>query len=122
MATQRFYRYADSDPSRSPALGDRTSLIRDVKQGARVRDDPASRRAGAGSHDERARRADLPIHELRLRQLRGTLLSSDRLCAYITAKQHGADLFGLRKAGNIYSRIGNPTWVRLSVLFPRQWS
>lgn len=23
--------------------------------------------------------------------------------------EHAADLFGLRKAGNIYSRIGNPT-------------
>ena len=27
--------------------------------------------------------------------------------------QHGADLFGLRTFGNIYSRIGNPTVVRL---------
>jgi O-acetylhomoserine/O-acetylserine sulfhydrylase len=27
--------------------------------------------------------------------------------------QHGADLFGLRALGNIYSRIGNPTVVRL---------
>jgi len=27
--------------------------------------------------------------------------------------QHGADLFGLRAFGNIYSRIGNPTVVRL---------
>ena len=26
--------------------------------------------------------------------------------------QHGADLFGLRASGNIYSRIGNPTVVR----------
>lgn len=29
--------------------------------------------------------------------------------------QHAADLFGLRAFGNIYSRIGNPTVVRLPV-------
>jgi O-acetylhomoserine/O-acetylserine sulfhydrylase len=27
----------------------------------------------------------------------------------LTIFQHGADLFGLRTFGNIYSRIGNPT-------------
>jgi hypothetical protein len=33
----------------------------------------------------------------------------------ITA-QHGADLFGLRAVGNIYSRVGNPTVVRILCL------
>jgi hypothetical protein len=30
--------------------------------------------------------------------------------------QHGADLFGLRAVGNIYSRVGNPTVVRFPSL------
>ncbi len=36
-------------------------------------------------------------------------------CTCSIYDQHAADLFGLRAFGNIYSRIGNPTVVRLPV-------
>jgi O-acetylhomoserine/O-acetylserine sulfhydrylase-like pyridoxal-dependent enzyme len=36
-------------------------------------------------------------------------------CTCSIHDQHAADLFGLRAFGNIYSRIGNPTVVRLLV-------
>ena len=37
------------------------------------------------------------------------------LRSVLTPVQHAADLFGLRAFGNIYSRIGNPTVVRLAL-------
>jgi O-acetylhomoserine/O-acetylserine sulfhydrylase-like pyridoxal-dependent enzyme len=39
-------------------------------------------------------------------------MMASRTCHF----QHAADLFGLRAFGNIYSRIGNPTVVRASLV------
>ena len=104
-------------------------------QRARIRDITAPRWPGCRSCHECPRTTDLRVHLLCLQRFCGTCYQSRAFrqreiysrTHVKPAIQHGADLFGLRASGNIYSRIGNPTVVRhpsprLEPLVPVLWS